>query len=118
MRESCFDTIVLRGEDSVRFLNSLIRPTENEIIENKQYFDKIERNIQVKKTRNGFESEIDDLDLSFLSNQEEVLEVESVVECRKDDTESSDNSEICLKVSIKKINNYNYLSDEILSVAA
>lgn len=56
------DAIVLRGEDSINFINSLLRPTPEKIAENIRYFDQLDKEITIREIEGGFEIEIKDLD--------------------------------------------------------
>ena len=56
------DAIVLRGEDSINFINSLLRPTPEKIAEIIRYFDQLDKEITIREIEGGFEIEIKDLD--------------------------------------------------------
>lgn len=57
----------LYGEDSINFANLIYNPTYDQINHSKKYISKIDNNVVItKRTNNGFEAEISDLDLLFL----------------------------------------------------
>lgn len=59
-------TIRLSGEEAENFVNSLFRPTREEISSRNNHIKRIDENVNIKRTSDGFEAEIEDLDLSFL----------------------------------------------------
>lgn len=60
------ERISLSGEDSVRFVNSLFRPTIEEAMRHDSYINAINKNIVIRHSDEGFEVNVTDLDLSFL----------------------------------------------------
>ena len=60
--------ISLSGEDSVRFVNSLFRPTLEEAMRHDSYINDINKNIVIRHSDEGFEANVADLDLSFLDD--------------------------------------------------
>lgn len=66
MNSQIVGTIVLSGNDAIDLINSLFRPTQEQIKNNKKRLEYINENIKIINNTKGFESEIDDLDLSFL----------------------------------------------------
>ncbi len=60
------NTIRLTGYDAINFARKLYRPTKEEINENKHILEKIDENIIITRTKDGFMADIKDLDLSFL----------------------------------------------------
>ena len=60
------DNIRLDKIDSFNLVNTLFRPSENEIADRKNCIDGICNNISIRRNDNGFEAEVDDLDMSFL----------------------------------------------------
>ena len=58
--------ITLSGEDSINFINALFRPTQEQIENNKKKLERINENIKIRNNTKYFETEINDLDLSFL----------------------------------------------------
>ena len=63
--------ITLSGEESIAFVNSLYRPSNEYIQQNKERLGLMEKKIIITETKDGFEAEIKDLDLSFLEKQHE-----------------------------------------------
>ena len=63
--------ITLSGEESIAFVNSLYRPSNECIQQSKEWLRLMEKNIVITETKDGFEAEIEDLDLSFLEKQHE-----------------------------------------------
>lgn len=59
-------TIVLSGNDSINFANSIFRPTHEEIIAAKEKMDFLDESIELIDYENGFVANIPTLDLSFL----------------------------------------------------
>ena len=80
-------SIELHGDDAIRFAYMLYRPTEAELLYNKSILERIDNNVTIKETDNGYDAEIKDLDLSFL---------EEKLQC------SLDNIEITWTVNIQK----------------
>ena len=66
MMNSSVGMISLSGESSVRFVNSLFRPSLEEAKRHDSCIDAINANIVIVYTDEGFEADIADLDLSFL----------------------------------------------------
>ena len=58
--------IVLRGEDSIAFANSLFNPTKDEVEHFRNHLDAIDEQVTLRRTENGFEAEVLGLDLSDL----------------------------------------------------
>ena len=77
MREDRIGTLRLKGEDAVYFINAFFNPSAEEIADHEARIDRINSSISVSRNRLGFEAEVDELDLSFLDNEqkEERLEV-------------------------------------------
>lgn len=80
-------SIELHGDDAIRFAYMLYRPTEAELLYNKSILERIDNNVTITETDNGYDAEIKDLDLSFL---------EEKLQC------SLDNIEITWTVNIQK----------------
>ena len=64
-------TLVLEGQDSVNFVNSLIRPSYEQIDHFKNVFQRIDDTIQISENGDGFTANVADFDLSFLHTQKE-----------------------------------------------
>ena len=62
-------TIRLSGADAVNFAKSLFRPTIEEISIRYEHLNRIKENISIRRTADGFEAEIADLDLSFFEKK-------------------------------------------------
>lgn len=70
MSNNLVGTIRLSGEESINLVNALFRPSQ-EMIENRnRILDNIDSTIVIRRNRDGFEADIDDLDLSFLENND------------------------------------------------
>lgn len=57
--------IRLNGEDSVRFVEALLCPVLGDIDENTKVMERIDRDVILQETDNGFNAQIKNLDLSF-----------------------------------------------------
>ena len=66
--------IRLNGEDSVRFVEALLRPALGDIDENTKVMERIDRDVILQETDNGFNAQIKNLDLSFLDDIEPAYE--------------------------------------------
>ena len=66
--------IRLNGEDSVRFVEALLRPELGVIDENTKVMERIDRDVILQETDNGFNAQIKNLDLSFLDDIEPAYE--------------------------------------------
>ena len=62
-------TIHLSKDDAVNFANSLFRPTQREIENHREQLDKINRNVTIRRTEDGFIADVADLDLFFLEEK-------------------------------------------------
>ena len=71
MTEERIGTLVLSGLDAETFVNSLYRPTHEEIENHNRILDEINNSIIITEEQQGFTAEIDDLDLSFLDDKKE-----------------------------------------------
>lgn len=68
MASQCVGTLVLHGQESVDFVNSLIRPTQEDVQQFRAVLRRIEENIEIYDAEDGFVANIADLDLSFLDD--------------------------------------------------
>lgn len=68
MASQSVGTLVLQGQESIDFVNSLFRPTQEEIDHFRAALDRIDRNIEVCNTEDGFVAHVANLDLSFLGD--------------------------------------------------
>ncbi|MGN0382637.1 MAG: hypothetical protein ACI4DS_00065 [Eubacterium sp.] len=66
MNNQMIGTIRLSGQDSRDFAISLFRPTQGEIEYRAAIMDKINNCITITRNKDGFQADIEDLDLSFL----------------------------------------------------
>lgn len=75
-------TIKLSGNEALRFANALFRPTCEEMKHHKNCLDGIYNNIQLRKMDDGFEADVEDLDLSFLNeiSTEVQMDIETTIE--------------------------------------
>ena len=85
MENHSIGTLVLEGQDSIDFVNSLIRPS-NDIIEHfETVFDRIEKSINVVDCDDGITANIKDYDLSFLDIDEEQIVMQTNFKINVDD---------------------------------
>lgn len=64
-------SIKLEGEAAAEFARRLFFPTKEEIEHHNAILDKIDKKVQITETEDGFIAEVEDLDLSFLSDKED-----------------------------------------------
>lgn len=64
-------TIVLSGNDSVNFANSIFRPTHNEIVAVRERVSLLDESIELTDNEDGYTANISALDLSFLNRESE-----------------------------------------------
>lgn len=87
MASEVVDTIILSGEDSINFANSLFRPSMDSLHSNSQILASIEKNIHITDTNNGFVADIADLDLDFLDKvikEEKKYNIEVTIDVNVD----------------------------------
>jgi len=58
--------IHLSGEDAINFANSMFRPTRETLIRNSKILESIENRIKIRRISDGYEADVEDLDLSFI----------------------------------------------------
>lgn len=75
MYNSIVDAIVLTGQDSISFVNSLYRPSSEEVEHARRILNEIDQNVKIEQVQRGFKADILDLDLSFLEDM--YLSIES-----------------------------------------
>lgn len=63
-------TVRLSGEESINFVNSLFRPSQEMIEHRNKILNEIDSGIAIRRNEDSFEADIDDLDLSFLDDKE------------------------------------------------
>lgn len=68
MTSQCVATLVLQGQESIDFVNSLIRPTQEEMQHFREVLSGIVKNIEIRDAENGFVAQVANLDLSFLDD--------------------------------------------------
>lgn len=68
MTSQCVGTLVLQGQESIDFVNSLIRPTQEEMQHFREVLSGIVNNIEIRDAENGFVAQVANLDLSFLDD--------------------------------------------------
>ena len=68
MTSQCVCTLVLQGQESIDFVNSLIRPTQEEMQHFREVLSGIVNNIEIRDAENGFVAQVANLDLSFLDD--------------------------------------------------
>lgn len=64
-------TIVLSGNDSINFANSIFRPTHSEIVAVREKTNLLDETIELTDNENGYIANIPALDLSFLDEVSE-----------------------------------------------
>lgn len=69
MEQQKIGNIKLCGSDAIRFANMFYRPTKEELLYNKTILEQIDKKIKINEIDNGYEAEIEDLDLSFLEEK-------------------------------------------------
>lgn len=69
MEQQRIGNIKLRGNDAIRFANMFYRPTKEELLFNKIILEQIDKKIKINDIDNGYEAEIEGLDLSFLEGK-------------------------------------------------
>ena len=59
-------SIHLSGEDAINFATSIFKPSRETLIRNSEILESIESRIKIRRTSDGYEADIEDLDLSFI----------------------------------------------------
>ena len=75
MNNRVVESIMLFGDDSIRFANSLINPSKESVNTHLNIMNLINQNIELCVDNNGFDVEINDLDLSFINDPNAVNEL-------------------------------------------
>ena len=78
-------TLKLKGEDSVEFINSLIRPTAEETEHWRRHLEEIDNSVTIQENAQGFEVEFKNLDLSFLEEPEESIKLMVTITSKKEE---------------------------------
>lgn len=63
-------SIRLSGEDAINFATSIFKPSRETLIRNSEILESIESRIKIRRTSDGYEADIEDLDLSFIREVE------------------------------------------------
>lgn len=71
MKNQRVGTIVLTGQDSINFVNSLIRASHEQIDHFKKVFERIDNTIQINNNEDGFTANVKGLDLACLRVKKE-----------------------------------------------
>lgn len=58
--------IHLSGEDAINFANSIFRPSRETLIRNSEILESIKNRIKIRRINDGYEADVEDLDLSFI----------------------------------------------------
>lgn len=66
MKNQRVGTIVLTGQDSIKFVNSLIRASHKQIDRFKKVFQRIDNTIQINNNEDGFTANVKGHNLSCL----------------------------------------------------
>lgn len=80
MNNRVVESIMLFGDDSIRFANSLINPSKESVNTHLNIMNLINQNIELCVDNNGFDVEINDLDLSFINDPIEQCNIDFEVE--------------------------------------
>lgn len=75
MNNSFDEDVRLTGEDAVNFANSIFRPTKEHMEDCHSRWNNIENGVHLRRTSDGYEADIDDLDLSFLDDSPKMQRV-------------------------------------------
>lgn len=71
MENRIVKSIDLSGNDAIAFINSLFRPTAEEISRNKEILNNIDKSVKIIRDGENYSAIIDGLDLSFLKKESE-----------------------------------------------
>ena len=77
MKSFITEPIIISNEQSVNFLNSLIKPDEKYIFHRNAIFNQIDRTIDIHRKGMDMDVELQDLDLSFIDEMESEKHVAS-----------------------------------------
>ena len=126
MNRQIVEDIILCGDEAIRFANILYRPTRDELFFNKSFMEQIDHNITIMEKENGYDAEIEDLDLGFLEetskNNLDGIEITWTLNIQKEEFfYSSSNNEVQVQMIVEthKTSAYeNMTSDRISLLAA
>lgn len=126
MNRQIVEDIILCGDEAIRFANILYRPTWEELFYNKSIMEQIDHNITIMEKENGYDAEIEDLDLGFLEetskNSLDGIEITWTLNIQKKEffySNSNNEVQAQMVVETQKTSAYeNMTSDRISLVAA
>ena len=126
MNRQIVEDIIWCGEEATRFANILYRPNMEELFYNKSIMEQIDHNITIMEKENGYDAEIEDLDLGFLEetskNSLDGIEITWTLNIQKEEFfYSSSNNEVQAQMIVEthKTSAYeNTTSDRISLLAA
>ena len=125
MKQQIVEDIILCGDDATRFADMLYRPTREELLHNKSIMEQIDHNITITEKDNGYDAEIENLDLSFLEekpqNSLDAIEITWTLNVQKEELfYSSSNNEIQAQmiVETQKTSAYENITSDRMSVLA
>ncbi len=126
MNRQIVEDIILCEDEAIRFANILYRPTREELFYNKSIMEQIDHNITIMEKENGYDAEIEDLDLGFLEetskNSLAGIEITWTLNIQKEEFfYSSSNNEVQAQMIVEthKTSAYeNMASDRISLLAA
>lgn len=106
--------ISLSGNDAVALANSLFKPTHELIEKNRQIWSDIDENVKIKRTNDGFEADIDYLDLSFLNGvpDEKKLNIEITLHIKPHEPVYNNSKKENLQTTVAEKNNNKYSAPE------
>ena len=118
--------IVLHGDDAIRLAYMLYRPMQEALLYNKSILERIDNNITIKERDNGYDAEIEDLDLSFLEEKPQCslnnnIEITWTVNIKKESffySNSSNENQVQMVVDTQKMLTYEYTTSDRMSLVA
>mgnify|MGYP002519598720 CR=1 FL=1 len=118
--------IVLHGDDAIRLAYMLYRPMQEELLYNKSILERIDNNITITERDNGYDAEIEDLDLSFLEEKPQCslnnnIEITWTVNIKKESffySNSSNENQVQMVVDTQKMLTYEYTTSDRMSLVA
>lgn len=75
MNNQLIGTIRLSGQDAREFAKSLFRPTNEDICRRNAIIEQINNSVVITRNEDGFQAEIEGLDLSFLEKRKSELSI-------------------------------------------
>lgn len=118
--------IVLHGDDAIRLAYMLYRPMQEALLYNKSILERIDNNITITERDNGYDAEIEDLDLSFLEEKPQCslnnnIEITWTVNIKKESffySNSSNENQVQMVVDTQKMLTYEYTTSDRMSLVA